>query len=82
MNNKLVFVISFVIVFIILAITPAWTLSVNAQADSSRNESNLTGTRDGSTSGAKTTFIGNNSSIITPWNTGNDRNNGSASSIG
>ena len=68
--------------FIILATTPAWTLSVNAQADSSRNESKLIGTRDDSTSGAKTTSIGNNSSIITPWNTGNDRNNGSTSSIG
>jgi hypothetical protein len=30
----------------------------------------------------KTTSIGNISSIITPWNTGNERNNSGASSIG
>jgi hypothetical protein len=39
---------------IILETTSAWTLSVNAQADSSKNESKLTGTRDDSTSGSKT----------------------------
>ena len=60
--------------FVILAITSEWTLSVNAQDDPFRNNSST---------GAKITSIANNSSIITPWNTGNDRNNGSgASSVG
>ena len=39
---------------IILETTFEWTLSVNAQADSSKNESKLIGTRYDSTSGAKT----------------------------
>jgi hypothetical protein len=39
---------------IILESTFEWILSVNAQADSSKNESKLTDTRDGSTSGPKT----------------------------
>ncbi|CAN5846661.1 hypothetical protein BH23THE1_BH23THE1_31780 [soil metagenome] len=58
--------------FIIFAITPGWTLSVNAQGDSIRNNSSA---------GTKTTPMENSSLIITR-NTGNDRNNGSISNIG
>lgn len=73
MNDTLIFVISFTSVFIILATMPGWTLYVNAQSDSIKNNS---------FSGSKTTYTENSSSIITPWNTGNERNNSSASSIG
>lgn len=76
MNNKLVFVIPFAAMFIIMATSYGWILSVNAQDNSSINVSS---------SEAKTTTVGNSSSIITPWNTGNDGNNrgvSSQSSIG
>jgi hypothetical protein len=45
---------SFSAMLIILEPTFEWTLSVNAQADSSKNESKLTDSRDGLTSGSKT----------------------------
>jgi hypothetical protein len=51
----------------------AWTLFANAQPDLFKNNSS---------SGSKITSTENGSSIITPWNTGNERNNSGASSIG
>jgi hypothetical protein len=57
----------------ILATISGWTLTINAQSDPSRNNLSL---------GNKTPSIGNGSLIITPWNTGNDRNNGSVSNTG
>ena len=63
MNNKLVFVISFLSAFIILETTLEVTSSINAQGDAIRDES---------ASGDNTTSTGNSISIITPWNTGND----------
>ena len=73
MNDRLIFVISFASIFIILETISGWTLSVNAQSDSLKNYSS---------SGSKTTNTENSSSIITPWNTGNEKNNSGASSIG
>jgi hypothetical protein len=71
MNNKLVTVISFASIFVILAATISiWTLNANAQEETSKINSSL---------GTKITSIVNSSLIITPWNTGNDKNNVSAS---
>ena len=57
----------------ILATTNGWTLTVSAQGDSSTSNLSL---------GNKTPSLGNGSLIITPWNTGNDRNNGGVSNMG
>jgi hypothetical protein len=73
MNVKLILITSFTLIFIILATISEWTLYTDAQNDSIKNNA---------PSGPKTTSIGNISSIITPWNTGNERNNSGASSIG
>ncbi len=73
MNNIFVFLLSFASVFIILGTTSGWVLNVNAQGEPSRNSSSL---------GTNTTLIINSSLIITPWNTGNERNNDSASNTG
>lgn len=72
MDNKLLSVISFASIFMILVTTYGWISTVIAQGDLSTSNSSL---------GTKTQSIGNSSLIITPWNTGNDRNNGNASSI-
>jgi hypothetical protein len=45
-----------------------WTLNANAQTDSTKTDSN---------SGTKEMTTKNIPSIITPWNTGNDRINNS-----
>lgn len=66
MNYKLVILISFTSFFMILTIIPEWNMSINAQNNSFKNSSS---------SGVITEFEGSNSSIITPWNTGNDKNN-------
>ncbi|WP_458743886.1 hypothetical protein [Candidatus Nitrosocosmicus sp. T] len=73
MNDRLIFVISFTSIIIILATMSAWTLFANAQSDLFKNNSS---------SGSKITSTENGSSIITPWNTGNERNNSGVSSIG
>ncbi|HYF98498.1 MAG TPA: hypothetical protein VD815_00245 [Candidatus Saccharimonadales bacterium] len=73
MNNKLVFVISFLSAFIILETTLEVTSSINAQGDAFKNTS---------ASGVNTTSATNSISIITPWNTGNERNNNATNSIG
>ena len=57
----------------ILATSNGLTLTVSAQGDSSTSNLSL---------GNKTPSIGNGSLIITPWNTGNDRNNDSVSNMG
>jgi hypothetical protein len=69
-NNILIFLSSLASVFIILGTTSGWVFNVNAQGEPSINSSSL---------GTNTTPIINSSLIITPWNTGNERNNGSAS---
>lgn len=59
----------FIFVFILLVtITATWTLDTQAQSISIKNNSNTV---------IKTTPLENNISIITPWNTGNDRNSSS-----
>ncbi|CAN5622479.1 hypothetical protein BH23THE1_BH23THE1_25870 [soil metagenome] len=73
MNDRLIFVISFTSIFIILTIMSGGTLCANAQSDSFKNNSS---------SGSKTAYAENSSSIITPLNTGNERNNSGTSSIG
>ena len=73
MDNKLLCIKSFALIFMILSTTHWWISTVIAQEDLSTSNSSL---------GTKTQSIGNSSLIITPWNTGNDRINGSASSIG
>lgn len=52
----------------ILIAMDVWTLNANAQTDSPKNDSN---------SGTKEMTTKNITSIITPWNTGNDRINNS-----
>ena len=64
MDNLFAFVVSLASIFIILTTVSGWTLSINAQNDSSRNNSS---------SGPNTTSKSNGTSIITPWNTGIDR---------
>lgn len=74
MNNKLVFVISFLSAFIILETTLEVASSINAQGDAFKNTS---------ASEVNTTSAAANSiSIITPWNTGNERNNNATNSTG
>ncbi|CAN5639103.1 hypothetical protein BH23THE1_BH23THE1_27090 [soil metagenome] len=72
MNNRLIFVVSFTSIFIILASISGSILCVNAQSDLYRNNSSA---------GSNTTSIANSSSIITPWNTGNERINSDVSTI-
>ena len=71
MNNKLVTVLSFASIFMILTTTLfGSTLIVNAQHETSTINSSLE---------TKIKSIVNSSLIITPWNTGNDKNNVNAS---
>lgn len=81
MNNKL-FLRSFAAMFIVLATISGGASSVNAQGDSNTNNSKSIGMVGDSASGVNTTSLENSPSIITPWNTGNDKNNDSASSPG
>ena len=76
MNNKLVFVTSFAAMLLIFGITSEWTSSVFAQTDPNMDKSISTGTGDALTSEVKKTLLKDNIQIITPWNTGNDKNNG------
>ena len=77
MNNTLVFVTSFAAMFLISGITSEWTSSVFAQTDPNMDDkSTSTGTGDVLTSEVKKTLLKDNIQIITPWNTGNDKNNG------
>lgn len=73
MNNKLVFVISFLSAFIILETTLEVASSINAQGDAFKNTS---------ASEVNTTSAANSISVITPWNTGNERNNNATNSTG
>ncbi len=74
MCNKLVFVISLLSIFIILATALEWASSVNAQGEALSNDAST---------GANITTTGKSFSIITPWNTGNDdKNNTDESSTG
>ena len=71
MNNKLVTVLSFASISMILTTTLfESTLIVNAQHETSTINSSLE---------TKIKSIVNSSLIITPWNTGNDKNNVNAS---
>lgn len=70
MNDIRVIVISFASILIILAAISELILYVNAQGNLLRNNSSL---------GSDTISIANRSSIITPWNTGNERNSSSVS---
>lgn len=71
MGNKLVGVISLALIFIILG-AAIYNLPLNANAQGETPEINTS-------LGDKITSIVNSSLIITPWNTGNDRNNVNAS---
>ena len=75
MNNKLVFVTSFAAMLLISVITSEWTSSIFAQTDPNMDKSTSTGTGDVLTSEAKKIPLKDNIQIITPWNTGNDKNN-------
>jgi hypothetical protein len=68
MNNNLVVVFSFALILMILMITTEWALNLIARGEPLNNNSSL---------GNKTSSLGN-ISIITPWSTGNERNNGSS----
>ena len=66
MEYKLAFTIPLALIFIILATSNGSLLSVGAQGVVIKNDSE---------SGIKIKIM-ENISIITPWNTGNDKNNG------
>ncbi|HYF99743.1 MAG TPA: hypothetical protein VD815_06610 [Candidatus Saccharimonadales bacterium] len=80
MNNKLVFVTCFAAMFLIFGITSERTSSIFAQTDPNMDKSTSTGTGDVLTSEAKKTPLNDNIQIITPWNTGNDKNNAGGAS--
>ena len=81
MNNKLVFVISFAAMFLIFGITSERTSNIFAQTDPNMaDKSTSTGTGDVLTSEAKKTPSKDNIQIITPWNTGNDKNSAGGAS--
>jgi hypothetical protein len=66
MKYKLVVVFSFAIILMISMIVIEWTLNINLLAEPLNN--NLS-------QGSKTSSLAN-ISIITPWNTGNTKDNG------
>ncbi|MGD9534244.1 MAG: hypothetical protein AB7V56_10795 [Candidatus Nitrosocosmicus sp.] len=68
MKHSSISISSLIIVIMILIAMDVWTLNANAQTDSPKNDSN---------SGTKEMTTKNITSIITPWNTGNDRINNS-----
>ena len=67
MNNNVVVVFSFALILMISMITTEWALNLLARGEPLNNNSSF---------GTKTSSLGN-ISIITPWSTGNERNNGS-----
>lgn len=73
MKNILVYSSYLAVVVMILVLTSGRELSVNSQNNSNENGSKLIEIVNDSDSGLDTTFKGNITSIITPWNTGNDQ---------
>jgi hypothetical protein len=67
MNNNLVAVFSFALILMILMIATEWALNLIARGEPLNNNSSFE---------TKVSSLGN-ISIITPWSTGNERNNGS-----
>lgn len=69
MEYKLAFTIPLALIFMILASNDGASLNVIAQGVAIKNDS---------TSGIKIKIMDNTTTIITPWNTGNDKNDSTA----